>query len=89
VQQESENIVAQRLQTALELFETGVDMMRQTLIRRHPEDSRDKIEQHLNEWIVHRPGAEHGDCNGRPRLSADRIAGTRSISTGHQPDADS
>ncbi len=52
--------------TTLELFETGVELMRQTLIRRHPDASGDEIERLLLEWLQQRPGAESGDCSGRP-----------------------
>jgi hypothetical protein len=53
-------------QTALELFETGLDLMRQTLRRRHPEADGATIERLLQEWLRERPGAESGDCPGRP-----------------------
>jgi hypothetical protein len=41
----------------LDLFQTGIDLMRQNLRRRHPEAGKEDIE---------RPGAESGDCLGRP-----------------------
>jgi hypothetical protein len=41
-------------------------MMRQNLRRRYPEDGDEKIERRLIEWLQHRPGAEHGDCDGKP-----------------------
>jgi hypothetical protein len=49
----------------LDLFETGIDLMRQNLRRRHPEASSEEIERRLGEWLRERPGAEAGDCVGR------------------------
>ena len=57
---------AGRLRAALELFETGVAMMRQRLRREHPEWSDTELEAHLVQWLQDRPGAEHGDAVGRP-----------------------
>jgi hypothetical protein len=53
---------AQRLRTAFALFETGCDLMRQNLRRRHPGDSEAQIQARLEEWL-RRPGGEHP---GRP-----------------------
>jgi hypothetical protein len=50
---------------ALDLFQTGVDLMRQNLRRRHPEVGNEDIERHLAAWLHERPGAEPGDCPGR------------------------
>jgi Rv0078B-related antitoxin len=44
--------------------QTGVDLMRQNLRRRHPEALDDEIERLLGEWLQERPGAEFGDCPG-------------------------
>ena len=49
----------------LDLFQTGVEVMRQNLRRRHPEAQDDEIERLLGEWLHERPGAESGDCQGR------------------------
>jgi hypothetical protein len=51
--------------TTLELFETGLDLMRQNLRRNHPDAGDEEIERLLHEWLVNRPGAEAGDCPGR------------------------
>lgn len=56
---------AEKLNVALELFESGVAMMRETLKREHPTESDERIEERLRAWIRHRPGAEDGDCVGR------------------------
>ena len=50
----------------LDLFQTGVDVMRQNLRRRHPEADDEEIERLLGEWLQERPGSERGDCSGRP-----------------------
>jgi hypothetical protein len=57
---------AERFRVALELFEDGVRIMEQNLRREHPNASDDEIEERLRAWLHHRPGAEHGDCIGRP-----------------------
>lgn len=49
----------------LDLFQAGVDVMRQNLRRRHPATSDDGIERLLRAWLRERPGAESGDCPGR------------------------
>jgi hypothetical protein len=50
----------------LELFETGIRVMRQNLRRAHPQADEQEIDRLLRAWIRERPGAEHGDCTGRP-----------------------
>lgn len=56
-----------RLRLALEVFESGVDLMRQNLRRERPAASDTEIEAALVQWLRTRPGAEHGDAPGRPR----------------------
>jgi len=58
---------AQRLQTALEMFDLGESIMRQNLRRADPGASEQDIEARLHEWLLERPGAEHGDAPGRLR----------------------
>ena len=57
---------AQRLRIALDLFEFGVDMMRQRLRRETPEATESEIQTRLVAWLQQRPGAELGDGVGRP-----------------------
>jgi hypothetical protein len=57
--------VTDAFRTALELFETGLDLMRENLRRNHPGASEEQIERLLLEWLLERPGAESGDCVGR------------------------
>jgi hypothetical protein len=56
---------AARLRVALELFETGVEMMRQKLRREHPDAVDHEIEARVAAWLRERPGAEFGDAVGR------------------------
>ena len=63
--------VADAFRTTLDLFDTGVELMRQNLRRSHPESGDDELERLLREWLLVRPGAESGDCPGRP---VDRLA---------------
>jgi hypothetical protein len=55
---------ADAFRTALDLFETGVDIMRQNLRRGHPGANDEEIERLLHDWLLDRPGAESGDCSG-------------------------
>lgn len=63
--------IAAAFRTTLDLFDTGLDLMRQNLRRSHPEAGDDEIERLIGEWLLDRPGAEFGDCPGRP---VDRFA---------------
>jgi hypothetical protein len=58
--------VAQRLRVALALHDDGIDMMRQNLRRRHPNESDAEIDARLRAWLRHRPGAEHVLADGLP-----------------------
>jgi hypothetical protein len=60
------SLAARRFRTALELFEAGVAMMRQNLRRQFPEADEKEIAARLAQWLQERPGAELGDCDGRP-----------------------
>jgi hypothetical protein len=57
--------IAERFQTALALFELGERMLRQRLRRRHPKASDAQIDESVEAWLRHRPGAEDGDAEGR------------------------
>lgn len=58
--------IVEAFRTTLDLFQAGVDLMRQNLRRRHPETSDEDIDRLLHAWLLERPGAESGDCPGRP-----------------------
>lgn len=57
---------AQRLRVALDLYEAGVQMLRQRLRRERPAASETEIDAAVNAWLLVRPGAVDGDCIGRP-----------------------
>jgi hypothetical protein len=50
----------------LDLFDTGLQLMRQNLRRIDPHAGQEEIDRRLRAWIRERPGAEYGDCPGRP-----------------------
>ena len=58
---------AANLRLACDLFDAGVAMMRQTLSRRFPSAAERTIADRLAQWLLERPGAEHGDGPGRVR----------------------
>jgi hypothetical protein len=58
---------AAKLRLALDLFGSGVALMRCKLQREHPGADEDEIERELIAWLRTRPGAEHGDAPGRLR----------------------
>ena len=62
----SPSSAAEAFRTTLDLFETGLDLMRQNLRRSRPDAGDEEIERLLREWLLERPGAESGDCPGRP-----------------------
>ncbi len=59
-------VLAARLRTALDLCEMGESMRRAQLRREHPDLPDKEIEALLVVWLETRPGAEHGDAWGRP-----------------------
>lgn len=59
---------AERLRVTFDLHQAGVDLMRQNLRRRYPEESDAKISERVSAWLHTRPGAEHGDAPGRVRV---------------------
>ena len=61
------SMVTAAFERTLDLYQTGVDLMRQNLRRANPEASDAEIDLELGLWLQHRPGAELGDCPGRPR----------------------
>lgn len=67
--------MARRLRLAFDLFDAGVDMMRQSLRRRFPDATDAEIQRRIDAWLHDRPGAEDGDASGR------RVAWPRPRST--------
>jgi len=56
----------EKMQITLDLFDASVAIQRQNLRRSHPDATEAEIEDLLVAWLQHRPGAEHGDAEGRP-----------------------
>jgi hypothetical protein len=54
------------MRLAFELAELGEAMFRQRLRRDRPALNESEIDELLDAWRQHRPGAEHGDATGRP-----------------------
>ena len=57
---------ADRLELASQLLEGALELMRENLRRRWPEEGEAGIEERLRSWLATRPGAENGDAPGRP-----------------------
>ena len=57
--------MVENVRIAFELHEAGVDMMRQNLRRRFPDAPEAEIDMRLRAWLHERPGAEHGDAEGK------------------------
>jgi hypothetical protein len=62
----SPEAAAARLRAALEMFETGVEMKRQTIRRNNPGLTELEIDARVRAWLAERPGAPFGDAMGRP-----------------------
>ena len=58
---------ADRLKATLELCAFGIGMTRARLAREHPGVPPEELARLLAEWMLERPGAEHGDGVGRLR----------------------
>jgi hypothetical protein len=56
------NEIAEALETTFDLFDVGLDLMRQNLKRADPSAADEEIDRRLVEWLHQRPGAEAGDC---------------------------
>ena len=61
-----DDICAERLRVALDLADLAERMLRAKLRRSLPDASDEQIEQRIDEWYLERPGARHGDADGRP-----------------------
>lgn len=63
---EQTRLARQRLFLAFDLFDAGVDMMRQNLKRRFPDLEPAAIQAQVDAWLLKREGAPYGDAEGRP-----------------------
>jgi hypothetical protein len=61
-----ESAAAERMRLAFELAELGEAMFRQRLRRDRPDRTEAEIDALVDAWRQRRPGAEHGDADGRP-----------------------
>ena len=61
----SDEVLRKRILATFDMFEAGVDLMRQRLKRQYPAETAQQIEVRLAAWLHERPGAEHGDAVGR------------------------
>ncbi len=59
----------ERLRVAIDLAQTGIEMQREKIRRRHPNVTNERIDELLSQWLRTRPGAEFGDGWGVPRES--------------------
>src|SRR5262245_3325911 len=75
--QPAEQLAAERLRLAFDLFATGEAPMRQGLRREHPDATDAEIEARLIAWLQERPGAEAGDAVGRSVAWPRRGAGSK------------
>jgi len=57
---------ADRLRTAFDLHDLAVKMLEQKYRREHPGAGDADVEAAVVGWHARRPGAEHGDAEGRP-----------------------
>lgn len=56
--------IVDRMREALELYDLGLEIMRQNLRRQHPTDGEMMIEERLLDWRLHRADAADGDAEG-------------------------
>ncbi len=56
----------ERFRQAIEMVDSGHEMMRLNLKREFPTESDEQIDARLLAWLHERPGAEHGDGEGVP-----------------------
>lgn len=52
------------MKRALQLCELSEEIMLQNLRRRHPDADEPTIHEMFQQWLLERPGAEHGDASG-------------------------
>jgi hypothetical protein len=62
-----EETPADRLEAALEMWEDGVQIMRENLRRRWPQSSLEELEAALDAWLRDRPGDADGVAVAWPR----------------------
>ena len=63
---ERHRLAAERFRIAMALYDAGEAMLRQKIRRKSPQATDQEIQAQVVEWRRRRPGAEHGDAEGRP-----------------------
>ena len=63
---DSDKQLKDKLLLTLEMFDLGVSIKEQNLHRENPGLSEKEIKIKLRKWLQTRPGAELGDCPGKP-----------------------
>lgn len=53
-----------RMERALQLCELSAEIMLQNFRRRHPDADEQTVREMFQQWLLERPGAEHGDASG-------------------------
>ena len=61
----SDKACAERLRTALDLADSGIQMRRSQLRRAYPDESAEEIRARLDRWLLEREDAPYGDAIGR------------------------
>ena len=61
---DADRLAGKRLRSAFDLYAAALDIQRVNLRRRHPEATAAELEQRLRMWLLERPGAPLGDCDG-------------------------
>ena len=61
----SNEACSERLRTALDLADSGIQMKLSQLRRVHPDESDEEIRYRLDEWLSSPTKAKHGDAPGR------------------------
>lgn len=58
--------VAEKMAIVDDLLDAALELKRVQLARLHPDADAEAVEAMLDAWLLERPGAEHGDGEGRP-----------------------
>lgn len=66
-----EKAVLERMRIAFDLAETAFELKKARLRRENPDATEHELSELFVEWLHRRPGAEHGDAEGRPRTPAE------------------
>lgn len=59
---------AAKMMTTAMLVENGINIMRQNIRRRHPEESEAAIDARLYAWLCRKDNAISGDVSGSVRI---------------------